>query len=250
MTVLGYDATHDNVSAIPVNARFVFVYATGTLRIRWTPADVARFPHARKAVIDQGFGAVFLKSANVMDVERGAYSPADISRWMHDNTTDGPAVYCNQSTLPAVLDTGYRGNLWLAKLTTQPPVIPVIVPGCTVIAQQFDFETAFDVSAVFQDGWPNHGGTMPEIQFDAPHDLKRTVPIYVEWAQVPAVNGIPPTSYTVEVVEMNGVVFDTFTTTELYAEIPNVPAGWTVKVRVWANGGGIAPPGAEIEVHV
>lgn len=249
MTVLGYDAKHVNVSAIPLNAKVVMGYDTGTPDIKWTPQDWARFPRARKVHIDQGFGAAFVKTSNLMDVERGAYSPSQIHEWMHDNTTEDPAVYCNQSTLPFVLDTGYRGNLVLAKLTTQEPVIPMTVPGCTVVAQQFEFKTAFDVSAVFSDQWPKQGGPMSSVQFDAPGNLHETVARTIAWSAVPAVNGKNPDSYTVEAIELNGNTFTKFDVPSSPAGIVGIPLGWTLHVRVWANGGDVAPPHAEIDVH-
>lgn len=249
MTVLGYDAIHLNVSAIPMNAKVVFGYDTGTADIKWTVSDWDRFPHARRVHIDQGFGAQFLKTANVMDVERGAYSPSQVGEWMHVNETPDPAIYCNQSTLPAVLATGWRGNLWLAKLTTQPPVVPVTVEGCIVVAQQFDFATAFDVSAVFHDLWPFPGEDMSSVQFDAPKNLHPTVARTVEWDPVPSVDGEAPTGYTVQAIQMNGKIFQQFTVISSPASITGIPLGWTLRVRVWANGGDIAPPGAEIEIH-
>lgn len=249
MTVLGYDAIHLNVSAIPPNAKVVMGYDTGTADIKWTPGDWAKFPHARHVHIDQGFGAAFVKTANVIDVERGAYSPSQVDQWMDINETPDPAVYCNQSTLPLVLGTGWRGNLWLAKITTQEPVIPVPVEGCTVVAQQFEFKTAFDVDAVFKDLWPMPGGPMSGIQFDAPSNLHPTYARTIEWDAVPAVNGKSPDSYTVEAVEMNGKVFQRFDAISSPAAITGIPGGWTLKVRVWANGGDIAPPGAEIEIR-
>lgn len=250
MTVIGYDAIHVNASAIPSNAKVVAGYDTGTADIKWTPDDWARFPSARHVHIDQGFGNAFVRTANVIDVERGAYSPAQVRKWIEVNETGDPAVYCNQSTLPLVLNTGYRGNVWLARITTQEPVVPVTVKGCTVVAQQFEFKTAFDVSAVFSDEWPKSGGKMSVSQFDAPSGLRRVTTVAVEWQDVPAVNGEAPTGYHVEAIEMNGNTFTSFDTPVAYAEIPHVPVGWTLTVRVWANGGSIAPPNSEIEIHV
>lgn len=249
MTVLGYDAIHANVSAIPSNAKVVMGYDTGTADIKWTPQDWARFPHARHVHIDQGFGAAFLPRANIIDVERGAYSPAQIEQWMDVNQTPDPGVYCNQSTLPDVLATGYQGILWLAKLTTVEPVIPVIVPGCTVVAQQFEFRTAFDVNAVFKDLWPIPGGPMGSIQYDAPGFLTETATVNLQWLPSPAVDGKSPESYTVAVWNPDGVKVVELVTSLTYIEIPRLPHGTALKVQVWANGGDIAPPGAEILIH-
>lgn len=147
------DAIHDDVATIPGDVQLVAGYDTGTADIKWTAADWARYPGLPHVHIDQAFGGP-VYSATVQDVETGAWSPADVPGWQAKCTAPRPTVYCNQSTLPAVLATGWRGNLWLAipGWLSGDPLPPA--PGCTVVAVQSVFAATYDLSYVLDPSWP------------------------------------------------------------------------------------------------
>ena len=149
------DATHDNVAALAKNTwALVGGYDTGTPDIQWVPADWQQFPDIPHVDIDQGFTGSPVASSNVRDVERGAWSVADavnLNGW----TAPRPTIYCNQSTLPAVINAGWTGDVWLAKVETEP-TLPPVIDGVNVVAVQFDLgvKGEYDMSAVFDPYWP------------------------------------------------------------------------------------------------
>lgn len=153
MTRLMGDAIHDDVSqlaAVP-GLQLVAGYVTGSVDIVWTAADWAQFPGLPHVTIDQGFTGSPVADAIVRDVETGAWTPQNAvtgQPW----TAARPTIYCNMSTLPAVLAAGWRGDLWLAMPghTGTPPAIP----GCNVVAIQDTFTASYDLSTVYDDTWP------------------------------------------------------------------------------------------------
>jgi hypothetical protein len=246
---VGYDATHSNVFAIPHDAAVVLGYDTGTSDVRWTWGDWNRHPQAAHVHIDQGGPGSPVPTATVRDVETGAWTPeaavGETRNWNAGRRT----IYCNQDTLPRVLAAGWRGDLWLAILTDTPPSSPPVVPGCTVVAQQYRFGTYYDTSIVFDPYWPERKPSMPGIQFPAPASLHETATVYVTWAAVPPVGGKPPADYTVLALGMDGHEYFRRVTPDTFAVITNLIRGWTYEVRVWANGGDIAPSHASMMVH-
>ena len=77
--VLVFDATHDNVGALPAGAQ-VAGYSTGTgTHIKWTDADFAAHPGAVR--IDQD-PAASDPTADVLDIEAGAATPASAPGWV------------------------------------------------------------------------------------------------------------------------------------------------------------------------
>ena len=77
--VLVFDATHDNIGALPAGAQ-VAGYTTGTgTHIRWTAADFAAHPGAVR--IDQD-PAASDPTADVLDIEAGAATPASAPGWV------------------------------------------------------------------------------------------------------------------------------------------------------------------------
>src|SRR5215469_5977504 len=132
------DAIHDNVGAL-VQARpqVVAGYVTGSPYVVWTPADWALFPGIPHVTIDQGFTGSPVASAIVRDVEPGAWTAAAAvsSRpW----TPARPTIYCSASTLPALAQTGWRGDVWVANYVASAPGSPYPVPaGMTCVAWQW-----------------------------------------------------------------------------------------------------------------
>jgi hypothetical protein len=249
MSELGYDATHQNVLSIPHDARVVMGYDTGTQDIRWTPNDWSQFRSARPVHVDQGGLGSPVLTATVRDVETGAWSPESAVRDVTGWHPERPTIYCNRDTLPRVLAAGWKGDLWLAIPSGIRPTVAPVVKGCTVVAVQFDFAGAFDRSVVFDDTWPRKVPPVTGTQFPAPSDLEETATVSLKWAPVQPVNGVSPTGYTVVFLGLDGKEYYRDTPTVASVTATGLHTGWTFIVHVWANGGEIAPPHAEITVH-
>jgi len=147
------DATHDNVAALAAGSwALVGGYVTGSPDIQWTSDDWAKFPSVPHVTIDQGFTGSPVATADVRDVETGAWkaaAAADTSNW----TAPRPTIYTNQDGLPAVQQAGWTGDVWLAIVEPQPTVPPVI-DGVNIVAVQFKLGGKFDISVVFDPWWP------------------------------------------------------------------------------------------------
>lgn len=92
----------------------------------------------------------------------------------------------------------------------------------------------------------------PPAQFPAPTGLVAGTPhvsLPVSWNPVTA-NGQPPASYTVVAYGLDGNKYAQQTVTATTCTLTGLNHGWTYKVRVWANGGAVSPPHAEITVSV
>ena len=250
MPVTGYDTVHNLVPNIPWDAHVVMGYDTGSSLVRWSSLDFRRFPKARVVHIDQGGPGSPVLTATVRDVERGAWTPQTAVRDTKGWSAERPTIYCNQSTLPEVLASGWRGDLWLAILTPKPPAQPPRVEGCSVVAVQYRFGQLYDTSVVFDDSWPRKAKPMSDVQFAAPEGLRELVLVSLEWDAVQSVGDERPTGYTVAFYDEHGaLVGDTMTT---LPQLINylLPGHGGYEVHVWANGGTIAPPHASMALSV
>jgi hypothetical protein len=154
------DAIHDNVPALAQvpGLQLVAGYVTGSPDILWPAADWARFPGIQRVWIDQGFTYSPVPMATVRDVEPGAWLPQDAVKragW----TAGRPTIYCDRNDLSregGVLQSGWRGDLWLAwpGWTAGTP-LPT-APGCTYVAvqNQLGVGNAYDLSIVLDPFWP------------------------------------------------------------------------------------------------
>jgi len=167
VTRLMGDAIHDNVPALAQapGLQVAAGYVTGSPDILWTAADWARFsmPHV---TIDQGYTGSPVPSADVRDVEAGAWTPAaavNLSGW----TAAQPTIYCSLSVLPQVAQAGWQGAVWVADWTGTPPASPPAVPaGMTCVAVQYTDQGgggAYDLSVVFDPAWPAKGDPVPTV---------------------------------------------------------------------------------------
>ena len=175
--VLVFDATHDNIGALPKGAQ-VAGYTTGTgTHIRWTAADFAAHPGAVR--IDQDPLASD-RTADVLDIEAGAATPASAPGWVTRALASrmsqarpgqrSPAVYMSQSRVAEVVNAltgggiGSGVGLWIAHfgLTQAQATQMVLTAGgpFPVIGVQFRNTPAFDVS-VFSSDWLATGGQQP-----------------------------------------------------------------------------------------
>lgn len=153
------DAIHDNVSALVAikgELQLVAGYVTGSADVQWTSADWAEFAGLSLVTIDQGYTGSPVASADVRDVEAGAWTPAaavDLDGW----TAARPTIYCSLDTLPQVTAAGWRGDVWLADWTGTPPTDPPAEAGVTVVAVQYASLADYDLSVVFDPYWPAEG---------------------------------------------------------------------------------------------
>jgi len=121
MIVIGYDATHANISRLPKGAQAAG-YTTGSPDIQWTSHDWASHPGAVR--IDQDWKAGDAR-ADVLDVENGAATPAECPAWVKAATASftaalrpgqrRPAIYCSASSVTTVVNSlvagGIRGGM-------------------------------------------------------------------------------------------------------------------------------------------
>jgi len=191
-------------------------------------------------------------------LKTGGYDAVDCSA--HRNTLDhlktilggsGPSpdpTISQGDTGPAVTKAQQRLNAWGAS----PPltVDGDFGPATLAAAETFQRAHSLTVDGIIGPAtWaelnktPNPPGALPAPAWVAA-DPKR-VPIM--W---PAINpgSIPFTGYSVQAVQLNGVVAQEFTVPadQPWAVVNSLVPGWTYRIRVWANGGPVAPAAAEM----
>jgi Putative peptidoglycan binding domain len=115
-TVTGADATHQNINALPPGQ--AAGYTSGSSDIAWTAADWARHPGAVR--IDQD-AAASDSTADVLDVESGAATPAECPVWaakaLFSFKSDkrpgqrSPAIYTSQSNVTNVVNALVSGGI-------------------------------------------------------------------------------------------------------------------------------------------
>jgi hypothetical protein len=160
------DAIHANVPALAAAGTDMAAgYVTGSADIMWTAADWALFPQPW-VTIDQGYTGSPVATADVRDVEQGAWTVAaavDTSGW----TAPRPTIYCSASVLAGLAQAGWAGDVWVADWTGTPPGEPVAVPaGMTCVAVQYSDQGgggAYDLSVVFDPTWPANGVAMSTV---------------------------------------------------------------------------------------
>jgi hypothetical protein len=245
-----YDAIHQNVAHLPNNGSLIAGYVTGTPDIRWTPDDWAKFPSGLEITIDQGSTGSPVYSADVVDVEPGAWEAEQLPGRMAAATVKRPTVYCDLSSLPDVLAV-WHGDLWLAVPSDGAPSLASIGPllpdigSSAIIGVQWNQGATFDTSIIYDPYWPLEAPVTD--QFTAPTRLDAapiSVSAKVTWDAVPDIGTQAPTGYTVVAFELNGDIADRQIVTGTEAIISNLHPGWDYKIYVWANGGNIAPPHA------
>lgn len=167
-TTLVFDATHDNIGHLPKGLAAGYTTGAGT-HIRWTEQDWKAHPGAVR--IDQDHTASD-PTADVLDVEQGAATIADIPGWVLRAAVDyntsrrpgqrRPAIYCSRSSVTPVVNalTGcgikHGVGLWVADWNNDQHAATTEVQAAAgpfpVIGRQFRNAGAFDVS-VFSTAW-------------------------------------------------------------------------------------------------
>lgn len=169
-----FDATTRNVASLPPGHQ-VAGYTTGT-GIRWTPdqfnAHTTPFPAVR---IDQDAGAAD-PTADVLDVERGAATVAEIPGWLtlarasfHTAMRPGqrwPAIYCSIGTLNDAIAACQKAGIHdapfaIAELTNRTDAVGKVSTAAGPfprIWHQYAFGQAFDSGIVSVDWLKNVSG--------------------------------------------------------------------------------------------
>lgn len=166
--VLAHDAIHANVPHLPAGQ--VCGYVTGTPDIVWTAADWAAHPGAVR--IDQD-PAASDPTADVLDVERGAATPADCAAWARRAVADfaaatrpgqrWPAIYTSASNVTPVVNALVAGgvaniNLWVANWNFTASDADAAVLAASgpfpIVGVQFSSGDFFDTN-VFSAAWLN-----------------------------------------------------------------------------------------------
>lgn len=166
-TVPAFDATHDNIGTLPAGKQAAG-YATGSASIIWTPADWQAHPGAVR--IDQDAGASD-PTADVLDVETRAATPAEVASWTSRALADydqfkrpgqrRPAIYVNLSNITAVANALVAAKLtdiglWIARPGLSEAEAVAMVENASgpfpIIGVQFAFGNTFD-SDIFSQPW-------------------------------------------------------------------------------------------------
>jgi hypothetical protein len=176
-TVLVCDATHDNVARLPHGMAAGYATGTGT-HIRWTAADWAAHPGAVRICQNP---AASDPTADVLDVEQGAATPATAPGWVkraraaYDAAARPgqrkPAIYASRSRITEVCNALTAGGvtsgvgLWIAdwgKTQAQAEAEVAAAAGpYPVIGVQFRNAGQYDMS-VFSQAW------LQEVSVTAP----------------------------------------------------------------------------------
>ena len=167
-TVQVFDAIHDNVSHLPHGMAAGYTTGTGP-HIQWTPADWAAHPGAVR--IDQDPEASD-PTADVLDVEAGAATPAAAAGWVRRALADyrsaarpgqrSPAIYVSRFQVTAVVNALVAGGipsgvgLWVADWSGTQAEARAEVENASgpfpVIARQYANAGLYDIS-VFSQAW-------------------------------------------------------------------------------------------------
>lgn len=244
MTVLMYDGI--NADAATIRAAWkpgdlVGWYAAGNSFI-WTQAERALFPAS--ALVSITLTASFL-DADVLDVERGGATPAQVHAWIAAKKAAGyerPTIYCSLSTVPSVRAAtgtyilGRDYDIWVADYngTMTPPAVPGL-PAASWAAWQREAGANYDVSMVFDGAWPHRTPPAPPVApgIPAPAGLSVTPWTYLDMSW-PAVTGA--TGYNVQ-ARRDGVVVGTWPGHGTHAMSAAIEPGGVLEVRVQADGG-------------
>ena len=182
MTTPGFDVTHVFIASAPPGQ--LAGYTTGSGGIAWTAADWAAHPGAIH--IDQD-AAASDGTADVLDVEHGAATPAECPGWVKRaiaavtaGTRPGqrkPAIYCSANTVTAVVNALVAGGvstgcgLWIANwnLTSAEAVSAVKAAAgpFPIIGVQFADPGNYDDDQ-FSSAWLANVSAKPPVHTPAP----------------------------------------------------------------------------------
>lgn len=150
---------------IPAAARVVMPYRNGLYA--WPPAMVGYFRYAAKAFID--VTGTDPEGCAVLDVETGDATPGQVPGWLGRKPPGSGCVYCNRSTLPAVLDAGREHQFYIGIATLDGTIPDAAQLGLAASvthaftqawgAAQLGFNA--DLSVIHDAGWLTRIGGTP-----------------------------------------------------------------------------------------
>jgi hypothetical protein len=135
----------------------VFAYATG--RYMWSGEQVRRFVTAGKHLYRYDTVGASPHWASLLDVERYDATPETAAIWVpqRNNMMGDAGVYCNRSTVPAVVDAiGDRETCWLivADWTGTPHMPALDLPdNFRVAGVQYQNTPGWDLTAIYSADW-------------------------------------------------------------------------------------------------
>lgn len=168
--VVAHDATQGNIGHLPPGQ--ACGYTTGSPDIKWTAQSWAAHPGAVRICQDAGATDT---TADVLDVERGAATPADCPGWADKaqasfaaKTRPGqrtPAIYTSASNVTNVVNALTSGgvhagvSLWVANWSiSEGTAVADLLKAAgpfPVIGYQFSSEAYYDTD-VFSEAWLSH----------------------------------------------------------------------------------------------
>jgi fibronectin type III domain protein len=160
-----YDGINSDAAAIArkfPSAAMVAGYING--KFAWSQSDWNLFPHAKHVTISITASA---DAGDVLDVEAGNATPAETGGWIGKRKVSGlfrPSIYCSRSVIPAVRQgtgsyiLGRDYDIWVADWTGSPHEVTAPgSPSATCAATQYENTASYDVTAVYDTGWPHRG---------------------------------------------------------------------------------------------
>lgn len=142
------------------NAAMVAGYINGSYA--WTQADWDLFPHAVRVQITVTASA---DAGDVLDVESGDATPGQTAGWIQRRKASGyyrPSIYCSLDVVPAVRQgtgayiLGRDYDIWVADWTGSPHEVTAVgLPRATCSATQYENTANYDLSVVYDAGWPH-----------------------------------------------------------------------------------------------
>jgi hypothetical protein len=169
VSVLMYDGVNALAAGIArefPNAAMVAGYVNGAYA--WSQQDWDLFPHATQVQITVTASA---NSGDVLDVEAGDATPSQTAGWIAMRKAAGyyqPTIYCSRSVIPAVRAgtgsyvLGKDYDIWVADFTGSPHEVTAPgSPSATCSATQYESTANYDVSMVYDSGWPHRKPPAP-----------------------------------------------------------------------------------------
>jgi hypothetical protein len=136
-------------------------YGTGSAGIPATASERALFPGIQSVIVDQGGTGSPLETAEVRDVENGAWMLSAAVRRTGWNVAR-PTIYCARNTLVPLVNAGWTGDVWLAWPGYTSPEPPTGYP-FKIVAVQDVFAPLYESSTVYDDTWPTPPSKEPEM---------------------------------------------------------------------------------------
>jgi hypothetical protein len=182
VTVLMYDGINALAAGIAKefpNAAMVAGYINGSYA--WSQQDWDLFPHATQVEVTI---TASTNAGDVLDVEAGDATPSQTAGWIAMRKAAGyyrPTIYCSRSVIPAVRAgtgsyiLGQDYDIWVADYTgTAHEVTAPGSPSVTCSATQYESTANYDVSTVYDDGWP-HRKAPASTKLPAPSGISVTL---------------------------------------------------------------------------